>query len=173
MNKDINNPDLTPRDLNPDPITGAPGSPPVGTSVGAAGGAVAGAAVGAVVGGPVGAAVGGVVGAVAGGAAGHGMAEAANPTVEDAYWRENYVNRDYVDRARPYSDYRPAYRYGWESRANYAGRKFDEVESELGRGWDKAKGESRMAWDEAKRATSDAWHRVERALPGDADGDGR
>lgn len=173
MNKDINNPDLKSRDLNPDPITGEPGSHPVGTAVGGVGGAVAGAAVGAVVGGPVGAAVGGVVGAMAGGAAGHGMAEAANPTVEDAYWRENYVSRDYVDRARPYSEYEPAYRYGWEAKANHAGRKFDEVENDLELGWEKAKGNSRMAWAEAKHATRDAWHRVERALPGDADGDGR
>ena len=36
------------RDMNRDPITGTPGSHPLGTGVGAAGGAVAGAAVGAI-----------------------------------------------------------------------------------------------------------------------------
>src|SRR5262245_28912316 len=90
-------------DRNEDPITKAPGSHPVGTGVGAAGGALAGAAAGAAVGGPVGAAVGGVTGAVVGGAAGHGVAEKIDPTVEDAYWRENYSSRPYVDRSKPYS----------------------------------------------------------------------
>src|SRR5450830_1070497 len=75
---------------NPDPITGEPGSHPVGTGVGSAGGAAAGVAVGAVVGGPVGALVGGVAGAVIGGGAGHAAGGAANPTVEKQYW-ENVV----------------------------------------------------------------------------------
>jgi hypothetical protein len=117
--------------------------------------------------------VGGAIGAVAGGAAGHAVGESVNPTVEDAYWKENYVSRDYVDQSLPYSDYQPAYRYGWESRDRYAGRPYNEVEGDLERGWDNAKGESRLAWNQAKSATQDAWHRVERALPGDADGDGR
>ena len=40
------------KDLNEDPITGEPGSHPVGTGLGAAGGAAAGAALGTAVGGP-------------------------------------------------------------------------------------------------------------------------
>src|SRR6476660_6377995 len=90
------------RDANPDPITGAPGSHPVGTGVGAAGGGVAGAAAGAGIGSVVpgiGTAVGGVigaaVGAIAGGGAGHAIAEQIDPTAEDAYWRENYRTRPY------------------------------------------------------------------------------
>ncbi len=66
-------------EANPDPLSGAAGSHPVGTSIGAAGGAAAGASIGAVAG-PVGAAVGTLVGAVAGGLAGKGAAEAINPT---------------------------------------------------------------------------------------------
>src|SRR5258705_8003526 len=80
------------RDSNPDPITGAPGAHPIGTGVGAAGAGAAGAAIGAVAG-PVGAAVGAVVGAVAGGLAGKGVAEAVNPTEEDAYWRGQQAPR--------------------------------------------------------------------------------
>ncbi len=64
---------------NPDPLSGAPGSHPVGVGVGALSGAAAGAAVGAVAG-PAGAAVGTVVGAVAGALAGKGTAEAMHPT---------------------------------------------------------------------------------------------
>jgi len=92
-------------DTNPDAITGAPGSHPVGTGVGAAGGGAAGAAIGAAVTGPaapVGAVVGAVVGSVAGGLAGKGAAEAVNPTAEDAYWRDNYKNQPYVEQGRTY-----------------------------------------------------------------------
>ena len=75
---------------NRDPLTGAPGAHPVGTGAGAvAGGMAAGAAVGTVAG-PVGTAVGAAVGAIVGGLAGKGIAEQIDPTVEDAYWRDNY-----------------------------------------------------------------------------------
>jgi hypothetical protein len=145
------------------PMTGGMGSHPVGTGVGAAGGAVAGAAIGTAVGGPVGAAVGGAIGAATGALTGRGAAEAVNPTVEDAYWRENYLKRDYAEKSRPYTDYQPAYKYGWEARGRSGNRPFREVESELERGWDKVKGESKLAWAQARHATSDAWHRIERA----------
>jgi hypothetical protein len=158
--------------LNRDPLSGTPGSHPVGVGVGAAGGATAGAVIGAV-GGPVGAAVGAAVGAVAGGLAGKGVAEAIDPTVEDKYWGENYSSSPYVTRGTDYGTYQPAYRYGWESYSRYPGRSFDEVEPELQRDWDQHRGVSALTWENAKAATRDAWHRVERALPGDADGDGR
>jgi len=150
------------KDANRDPITGEPGSHPVGTGLGSAGGAAAGAAIGGAVGGPVGAAVGGVIGAVAGGGAGHAMGEGVNPTVEDGYWRENYKTRPYYRSEAKYDDYQPAYKYGWESANNptYKGKKFDEVESDLGRGWDKVKGASKHTWEDAKMATRDAFHRV-------------
>ena len=161
--------DRTRGDANRDPITGAAGAHPVGTGVGAASGGVAGAAIGGAVGGPVGAVVGGAVGAIVGGLAGHGIAEGVNPTVEDAYWRENYASRDYVDRSRPYEEYQPAYRYGWESRGRSENRTWDQTESDLERGWDKFKDESKQTWHEAKHAAKDAWHRVDRNLSADDD----
>src|SRR6516164_1141381 len=93
-------------DSNPDPITGAPGAHPVGAGVGAAAvGAAAGAAGGAMAG-PAGAVAGAVIGGVAGGYAGKGVAESIDPTVEDAYWRDNYANRTYYDSSHSYdSDY--------------------------------------------------------------------
>ncbi len=148
-------------DANRDPITGAPGAHPVGTGIGATGGAAAGAAIGAVIGGPPGALIGGAIGAVSGGLAGKGAAEKVNPTVEDAYWRDNYHTRPYAAADVGYDAYRPAYQYGWESRGNYAGRKFDDVEGDLASGWDKAKGASNLTWTDAKEATRDAWHRVD------------
>lgn len=162
-------------DANRDPLSGAPGAHPVGTGVGAAGGGTAGAAIGAAVGGPVGAAVGLAAGAIAGGLAGKGAAEAVNPTVEDAYWRENYVSQPYYDRSYNYDDYGPAYRTGYEGYSQYgvAGKTYDQSESDLRQNWDRVKGRSRLDWERAKLASRSAWDRVERAIPGDADHDGK
>ena len=160
------------RDMNRDPISGAPGSHPLGTGVGATGGAVAGATIGAA-GGPVGMAVGGAIGAVVGGLAGHAVGEAVDPTAEDAYWRSTYENEPYRASGYDYNDYGPAYKLGYEGRGRYAGRSFEQVEPQLASDWEASKGNSRLAWNDAKSATRAAWHRVERAMPGDADNDGR
>ena len=125
---------------NRDPLTGAPGAHPVGTAAGAvAGGIATGAAVGTVAG-PVGTAIGAAVGAVVGGLAGKGIAEQIDPTVEDAYWRDNYSSRPYVS-GGSYDDYGPAYSYGVNSYSKYAGRDFDDVESDLSRDWNSARGQ--------------------------------
>ncbi len=164
-------------DANRDPLTGAPGSHPVGTGIGAVvGGAAAGAATGTVAG-PVGTVIGAAVGAVVGGLAGKGVAEAIDPTVEDAYWRENYQERPYVEDEFGYDDYGPAYGYGVNAYDRYPDRGFDEVEPELSRDWGTTRGTSRLDWNRAKHATRDAWNRVsdtvERAIPGDSDRDGK
>ena len=151
-------------DSNPDnldPITKEPGSHPVGTGIGSAGGAATGAGVGAVVAGPIGAVIGGVVGAVVGGAAGHAAGEAVNPTLEREFWSRNFQSRPYYKSGKPYSEYEPAYRFGWESagREDYAGKKFDEVEPELLREWTGSAGAT-DPWTDARDATHDAWLRV-------------
>jgi hypothetical protein len=173
------------KDANRDPISGAPGSHPVGVGVGAAGGgaaaAAAGAAIGAAMSGPaapIGGVVGAVVGAIAGGYAGKGVAESIDPTAEDAYWRENYKGRNYVDQNADYDrDLAPAYRAGYTAAPQHRGRKFEEVESDLGRNWETSKSSSRLGWDKAKHATRDAFQRasdkIERATPGDSDRDGK
>ncbi|HYC46331.1 MAG TPA: hypothetical protein VED01_12730 [Burkholderiales bacterium] len=160
---------------NRDPITGAPGSHPVGTGIGAAaGGAAAGAAAGTVAAGPVGTLVGSAAGAVAGGLAGKAVAEHFDPTAEEAYWRDAYAREPYYQSGMSYDDYQPAYRLGWESRNRYAGKRFEDFETELGRDWDtKHRGKSRLSWDHAKHATRASWDRIERAMPGDFDKDGK
>jgi len=168
------------KDANRDPITGAPGSHPVGTGLGAAAGGVAGGiGTGALAGstvGPVGTVIGAAVGAVAGGLVGKGIAEAIDPTVEEDYWRNNYTNRPYVRKGASFDDYGPAYRYGIDSYARSNGLTFEQSEPALERSWERAKGRSRLSWDEAKHASRDSWQRVsdtiERAVPGDSDGDG-
>ena len=146
-------------DANEDPITGAPGSHPVGTGVGAAlGGAAAGAAVGTVAG-PIGTVAGAAVGAIVGGLAGKGVAEAIDPTSEATYWRDNYQTRPYAKDAS-FDDYGPAYGYGVNSYIKYPGRSFDDVEADLSRDWNSARGKSNLGWDNARNASRDAWERL-------------
>jgi hypothetical protein len=150
----------TARDLNPDPITGAPGAHPIGTGVGAAGGAVTGAAAGSI-GGPVGAAVGAVVGAVVGGLAGKGAAEAVNPTAEDAYWRDAHGREPYYSDAYTYDDYAPAYRHGYQSVIDGRGD-WNDVRGDLQTRWDTDRANSRLNWKDAEPAAKAAWERADR-----------
>jgi uncharacterized protein (TIGR02271 family) len=91
-------------DKNRDPITGEPGSHPVGTGVGAAAGGAAGAAAGSAVG-PVGTGVGAVVGAIAGGLAGKGAAEGVDrtggntSTGQGSMDLRRFIDFDVVDRS--------------------------------------------------------------------------
>jgi len=146
---------------NRDPITDAPGAHPVGVGVGAAaGGAAGGAAVGSVAG-PVGTMVGAVAGAIIGGLAGKAVAEVIDPTLEDAYWREHYVGRDYVPAGATYDDYGPAYRYGLDSYSRMPDTSWEDAHGVVSSGWDAARGGSRLGWDDARPAAEDAWRRAE------------
>lgn len=153
--------DETKADLNADPITGEPGSHPVGTGVGGIGGAAAGAAIGSLAG-PLGTLIGGAIGAVVGGGAGHAAAEAIDPTREEAYWRAEYANAPYFREGYDFDrDYHPAFAVGYATRHRYpADAKFEDHESELEQSWNEVKGESRLAWAEAKLAAKDAWNRI-------------
>ena len=122
----------------------------------------------------MGAAIGAAAGAVVGAMAGKAKAD---PTVEDAYWRDNYGTRPYVQSGSTYDEYGPAYRYGVDAHNRYPDRDFDDIETDMSRDWTTARGTSSLDWDRAKPASRDAWQRVkdtaERAMPGDADRDGR
>jgi len=144
---------------NRDPITGAPGAHPVGTGIGATAGALAGAAAGSL-GGPIGTVVGLVAGAVAGGLGGKAAAEGVNPTMEEAYWRENYAKETYVDAGRPYDDYAPAYELGWSGRAQ-RGADFNAVEPALATEWESRRGASSLEWAQARPAIRAAWDRAD------------
>lgn len=157
--KNLHGSDEISHDSNPDAITGAPGSHPVGTGVGAAAAGAAGAAIGSAAG-PIGTAVGAVIGAVAGGLAGKGVAEGINPTEEDAYWRENYSKRPYVQSGADFNEYQPAYRYGYSAYSKYPGKSFEDVENDLSSEWDQTRGQSKLSWEHAKQASRDAWQRV-------------
>jgi hypothetical protein len=89
------------------------------------------------------------------------VAELGDPLQEDAYWRESYADRPYVEGAS-YEDFGPAYAYGVNSYHAHAdhGHSFEDVEGDIGHGWDKAKGESTLTWERAKHAVKDAWERL-------------
>jgi hypothetical protein len=150
-------------DMNRDPLTGTPGAHPVGVGVGgAAGGAAAGALAGTMFG-PIGTLVGAAVGVVAGAMVGKGVAERIDPTGELDYWRQEHTNRPYADSSRDFDrDYAAAYGYGLQGREKYAGRTWDDSESELERDWNSARGDSRLEWSEARDPTRDAWDRADR-----------
>ena len=151
---------------NPDPITGEPGSHPVGTGAGALAGGASGVAIGAAIGGPigapVGAVIGGIIGAVGGGYAGKGIAESVNPTDENAFWESNHRRAPYYESGYGYGDYSPAYRTGYEGFKRHAesGRDYTDVEGDLESDYAKNRGSSRLEWDKAKPATRDAWDRL-------------
>jgi len=145
---------------NEDPLSGAAGAHPVGTGVGAAlGGAATGAVAGAVAG-PVGAAVGAAVGAVAGGLAGKGVAEGYDPTVETEYWRTEYRQRPYYSEDYSFEDYEPAYRAGFEPRANGSNTTWQDAEPEIHASWEKRNRQPELTWKQAKHAAQDAYNRV-------------
>ena len=163
------------RDLNADPITGAPGAHPVGVGVGAAAAGATGAAIGTAIAGPVGTAVGAVIGAVAGGLAGKGVAEMIDPTVEDAYWRENHRSQAFGSH-REYDEFSGAYRTGYEGYGRHYkdGVRFEDAEPALRSDYESraaalpgdagspgAVGQRPvMPWDEARPAAQAAWERV-------------
>jgi hypothetical protein len=172
------------RELNLDPITGAPGAHPLGTGIGAAGGAAAGVAVGLMAG-PVGSAVGGLVGAIMGGLAGKGVGEAVNPTAEevmmpkigedrfgvridpaaeDLYWQRAFITEPYFNSEFVYDDYGPAYRAGYLQRQLRAQQTWEESEASLQPVWESTQGASRLSWDEARLAMRAAWYHADSVL---------
>jgi hypothetical protein len=123
-----------------------------------AAGAVAGSVAGPV-GTAVGAVIGGIAGGVGGGYAGKQIAEAIDPTAEEAYWQENFKTRPYA-RKSSFDTYRPAYRHGVDAYARNQGRSFDEAEPEMGEAWMATRGPSALDWQAAKPAARDAYERL-------------
>ena len=96
-----------------------------------------------------------------GGWGGKGIAEMLDPAGEEAYWRENYQSQPHYEAGYTYDDYHPAYRAGWEGRARYEGRHFDEVERELRADYERRRGSSRLEWERCREAARAAWNRFD------------
>ncbi|MEK7953268.1 hypothetical protein [Luteolibacter soli] len=148
---------LKDRHQNPDPLTGEPGSHPLGTGLGAAGGAAAGAAIGALAG-PVGLTIGGAIGAIAGGLGGKSIAETIDPTVEEDYWRQQFQREPYYTEDKDFADYGPAYQMSVARYRPDSG--FEEHEPAMAEEWDSVKQNSRLHWLEARAAVKAGWDRL-------------
>lgn len=143
---------------NRDPLSGAVGSHPVGTGIGAAaGGIAAGAAAGTLAAGPVGTVIGAAVGAVVGGLAGKAVAEQIDPTVIDTHWRSRFEREPYFESGMTFDDYAPSYRLGAEAHASNEGKSFDDVQSTIASDYEGVRGSSRLNWDKAQRAARASW----------------
>ena len=111
--------------------------------------------------------------------AGKGVAEAVNPTAEDAYWRQNHGSPPFA-KDRPYDDYASAYRTGYNGYA--PGSRFEDAEPKLRQEYESTPAAStalhkvgdaavmppigsctglHVAWDDAKHAARAAWQKVE------------
>lgn len=146
------------KDANRDPISGAPGSHPVGTGLGAAaGGIAAGAAAGTLAAGPIGTVIGAAVGAIAGGLAGKAIAEKVDPTVVDSHWRGRYDKESYYESGMTYDDYAPGYRLGADARLQHGEAGFDDVENTIATDYENVRGQSRLDWEQAKHAVRAGW----------------
>jgi hypothetical protein len=112
-------------------------------------------------------AAGTVVGTAAGMAAGAAQAlvgkappKEVDPMAEQLYWREHHAAEPYFDGANfAFEDYLPAWQTGWEGRAKYAGRKFDDVARELEQDFHWNRGSSRLLWGQARAAVRAAFER--------------
>ena len=89
------------------------------------------------------------------------------------FFHNTFQNASYYSTGREWSDYEPAYDYGYASFGQYRGQRFEDVEDILERRWDAHRVHSRLTWSEAKGAVRDGWLQIEHALPGEVDRDRR
>ncbi len=81
------------------------------------------------------------------------------------FFHNTFQNASYYSTGREWSDYEPAYDYGYASFGQYRGQRFEDVEDILERHWDAHRAHSRLAWAEARGAVRDGWLQIERSLP--------
>jgi len=144
---------------NRDPLTGEPGSHPVGVGAGTTAGVLTGAAIGSL-GGPIGTAIGAIVGGIAGAGVGKGVAESVNPTNELEYWKSTYPSRPYAT-AGTFDDYEPAYRAVIDREpASLVATRFEDAEAGYRQTYERNRGTSKLDWSVAKQASRDAWERL-------------
>ena len=102
------------------------------------------------------------------------LREQANAQAFDTdrtYWLERYNKEPYYEAGRPFSDYEPGYRAGYDGHTRYGGHRFEDVEPKMKADYENLKADMKLGWDKARKAALAAWHRIEDAMPGDADND--
>ena len=86
---------------------------------------------------------------------------------EDNYWHENFTSRPYGLGPDAYDQFRPAFRYGYESAQHGMGRQWEDAEPDLRAGWERYERRENAAerWDDVRDAVRDAWERAGRREP--------
>ena len=90
-----------------------------------------------------------------------------------AHFSDRYLGSPYYSAGRAWSDYAPAYAFGYDTYARFQHRRFEDVETELQQAWMDAHGQSRLIWPEARRAVLETWQLLDTETPGQVDRPGR
>ncbi len=78
-------------------------------------------------------------------------------------WRGAFRSRPYCADETTYDDWRPAYRYGFDSAVRHGGRPWDDtLEKELESEWEgySKRNSLEWGWHRVKDAVRDAWNRI-------------
>ena len=81
-------------------------------------------------------------------------------STDESYWRDHYRTRPYASQGRSFDEYRPAYKYSYDSADRLGRRNWTEAEPDLRSGWDKYEGRGESTWEQVKDAVRDAWDRI-------------
>lgn len=79
----------------------------------------------------------------------------------DEYWRESFAREPYVKPGTGYDYYAAGYRTGWEGRARFPERRFEEVEDALRTDYESTRNAEQPNWEEGRAAALAAWKRID------------
>ena len=85
------------------------------------------------------------------GYAGKEVAEQIDPSIEEHHWRNEYTIAITMIRRLATTKSGRRIKYGWESRAEYGDRKWEDVEPDLAHDWTNRRGKSSLDWGCARR----------------------
>jgi hypothetical protein len=78
---------------------------------------------------------------------------------DESYYRNHYQS-NFAAGGGAYDDYAPAYNYGSQMRSQYAGRQWDDVETDLHANWDSRNSGGASTWEKMKAAVRHGWDRM-------------
>ena len=85
--------------------------------------------------------------------------------IDEAHFRAALRNAPYFSTGRSWSDYAPAYRFGYAMYEASRNQAFEAFEPQLAAGWEAQRAGSRLQWAEARDAVRDAWRHLDRGRP--------
>ena len=86
-----------------------------------------------------------------------------------AHFSDLYIGSPYYSAGRAWTDYAPAYAFGYDTYVRFQHRSFEEVEGLLRAEWTEVHGRSRLTWPEARRAVRETWQLLDTETPGQID----